>query len=92
MVKYVVREIIPHFLRTFNGGIYGGLRSNRGVYNISESRTALVFQLPNQAPYQLGHTRITPVHYISFRRKKQPEICGMENENGQIFLRRWFSA
>ncbi len=42
MVKYVVKEILPHFWVTFNGGICGGLRSNRGVCNISGSRTDLV--------------------------------------------------
>ena len=28
---------------------------------------------PNQAPYQLGHTRILKIHYISFLWKMQPE-------------------
>ena len=67
VVKYVVKEILPHFLRTFNGGICVCLRSNRGVSNIWSSRTVLVFQLPNQAPFLLrcpvnvlGHTAFVP--------------------------------
>ena len=52
MVKYVVKEIVQHFWRTFNGGICVCLRSNRGDCNISGSRTDLVFQLPKLALYQ----------------------------------------
>ena len=58
VVKYVVRGILPHFRGTFKSGDWGKLGENRGVYNIWSSRTNLVFRLPNQAPYQLGHTRI----------------------------------
>jgi len=77
VVKFVVKENLPHFLRTFNDGICVCLRSNRGVCNISGSRTVLVFQLPNQAPYQLGHTRIydlfSLVYYTAKKRKKQSQ-------------------
>ena len=58
VVKYVVKEILPHFRGTFKSGDWGKLGRNRGVRNISDSRTGLVLRLPNQAPYQLGHTRI----------------------------------
>ena len=56
MVKYVVKEILAHFWQTFNGGICGASQSNRGVSNIWSSRTNLVFQLPNQALYQMSYT------------------------------------
>ena len=52
VVKYVVKEILPHFWRTFKSSYWGNLRRKRGVCNISGSRTDLVFQLPNQARYQ----------------------------------------
>ena len=58
VVKYVVKKILPHFQETFKSGDWGKLGRNRGVCNISGSRTGLVLRLPNQAPYQLGHTRI----------------------------------
>ena len=52
VVKYVVKEILPHFRETFKSGDWGKLGRNRGVRNISDSRTGLVFRLPNQARYQ----------------------------------------
>ena len=52
VVKYVVKEILPHFWGTFNGGNCGVSQSNRGVCNIWSGRTGLVFQLPKQARYQ----------------------------------------
>ena len=58
VVKTVVKGYQPQFWRTFWWNKQGVLRRNGGVCNISERRTGLVFQVPNQAPYQLGHTRI----------------------------------
>ena len=58
VVKYVVKGILPHFRGTFKSGDWGKLGENGGVHNILGSRTNLVLRLPNQAPYQLGHTRI----------------------------------
>ena len=39
MVKYVVKEILPHFRGTFKSSYWGKLRRNGGVCNILESRT-----------------------------------------------------
>ncbi len=58
MVKYVVKEILPHFQETFKSGDWGKLGENGGVYNISGNRTGLVLRLPKQARYQLRYTRI----------------------------------
>ena len=58
VVKYVVKEILPHLGGTFKSGDWGKLGENGGVHNILGSRTGLVFQLPNQARYQLRYTRI----------------------------------
>ena len=73
VVKYVVKEILPQFYPTFNGGIYVCLRSNREVCNISGSRTILVFQLPKQARYQLRYTRISKIYYTASGGKMQPK-------------------
>ena len=70
MVKYVVKKILPQFCPTFNGGICGVLRSNKGVSNISDSRTVLVFQLPKQALYQ---TEPRPGEYKVDIRKRVPK-------------------
>ena len=53
VVKYVVKEIIPHFQETFKSGYWGKLGRNRGVCNISGSRTNSVLQLPKKARCQL---------------------------------------
>ena len=58
VVKYVVKGILPHFQETFKSGYWGKLGRNRGAYNISGSRTGLVFQLPNHALYHLSYTRL----------------------------------
>ena len=58
MVKYVVKEILPHFQEIFKSGDWGNWERNRGVCNISGSRTDLMLQLPKQARYQLRYTRI----------------------------------
>ena len=50
-----------------------------------ETRTRGIL-VPNQAPYQLGHTRITAQHYISFPRKKQ-----LEFRENCVLTRRFFS-
>ena len=63
VVKYVVKEILPHFQETFKGGDWGKLGRNRGVRNISDSRTGLVLRLPNQARYQ---TSLSPDMKLSF--------------------------
>ena len=54
VVKYVVKEILPHFRGTFKSGDWGKLGRNRGVRNISDSRTNLVFQLPNDVRCSMG--------------------------------------
>ena len=68
----MVKEILPHFWRTFNGGICGVSQSNRGVCNIWSSRTNLVFQLPKHMLYQ---TEPRPdnlnIIYESFRKSKR---------------------
>lgn len=56
VVKYVVREILPHFYKTFNSENCGDYQINGEVCNILCHRTDLVFQHPNPVPYQLGHT------------------------------------
>ena len=63
VVKYVVKEIIPHFQETFKSGYWGKLGRNRGVCNISGSRTNSVLQLPNQARYQ---TSLSPDIQLEF--------------------------
>ena len=78
VVKYVVKEILPHFRGTFKSGDWGKLGRNGGVHNIWSSRTGLVFQLPNQARYQLRYTRIFNFcHDITAREKiKDFSVCG----------------
>lgn len=94
VVKYVVKEILPHFRGTFKSGDWGKLGRNRGVRNISDSRTGLVLQLPNQAPYQLGHTRIcvnfSERHYTRKRSKKQSPSLGFHLGVAQE-KRRWYN-
>ena len=70
MVKYVVKEILPHFQETIKSGDWGNWERNREVCNISGSRTDLMLQLPNQARYQLRYTRIFNFcHYTTAGRK-----------------------
>ena len=52
VVKTVVKENLPQFCRTFWRNKQGVFQRNREACNISERRTVLVFQLPNQARYQ----------------------------------------
>lgn len=55
--------------------------------NILGHLTNLMLQLPNQAPYQLGHTRI-PGYYTRLSRKKQTKISkhseGVQKSEGYI--------
>lgn len=76
VVKNVVREILPHFYKTFNSEKCKDYQINGEVCNILCNRTDLVFQLPNQAPYQLGHTRV-PGYYTGRGRKLQPKLLGI---------------
>ncbi|MGM9600084.1 MAG: hypothetical protein ACI3W5_00685, partial [Faecousia sp.] len=71
VVKYVVKEMLPHFQETFKSGYWGKLGRNRGVYNISGSRTGLVFQLPKLALYQIELHPDAPKYYNGWRGKKQ---------------------
>ena len=106
VVKYVVKKILPHFWRTFNGDKSGVSQINRGVHNISGSRTVLVFQLPNVAPYQLGYTRIQDIKFYQMwsnmwseefyhkfselSRRESGDICG-ETGAFPIFRKGWRS-
>ena len=58
MVKHVVRRILPQIPGTFKRGKWGYLRGFRAGSDIFGAVAEVVSQLPNQAPYQLGHTRI----------------------------------
>ena len=57
VVKHVVRRILPQINRTFKRVKWGYSRRNREVSNISKRVAKSLPQLPNQAPYQLGHTQ-----------------------------------
>ena len=73
VVKYVVKGILPHFQETFKSGDWGKLGRNRGVHNISGSRTGLVFQLPNNW-WNFFLTLSTPFWHLLFRKRYSLEL------------------
>ena len=72
VVKYVVKEILPHFRGTFKSGDWGKLGENGGVQNILGSRTGLVLRLPKQARYHLRYTRLFGFYPAGHIHPKQP--------------------
>ena len=88
VVKYVVKEILPHFQETFKSGDWGKLGRNRGVCNISGSRTGLMLQLPKQARYQLRYTRIRETLYRISREKAIEISSGFAFWDGGWYNRR----
>src|SRR5574344_339438 len=60
----VVKHVVKGYFRPERGRSQGEkVLVPQRVFGLSDSAADLMLQLPNQAPYQLGHTRITTVLY-----------------------------